>query len=180
MFESVWMEISNKSSKNVVCGCIYRHPNNDMSDFLLYLESSLKTLASENKDVYLCGDFNVDLLKLNDSNNLTFYNLLCSYGFLPLVIHPSRVVENQVPSLIDNIFSNNLSDEILSGNIYLTLSEHFCQFASVKREKLDIKKVNLYARDFSKYSASEFRDDISDQNWNSGNADSSYLFGDFF
>ena len=41
MFESVWMEISNKSSKNVVCGCIYRHPNNDMSDFLLYLESTL-------------------------------------------------------------------------------------------------------------------------------------------
>ena len=29
-------------------------------------------------------------------------------------------------------FSNNLSDEIISGNIYLTLySERFCQFASI-------------------------------------------------
>ena len=105
---------------------------------------------------------------------------MCSYGFLPLVIHPTRVVENQVPSLIDNIFSNNLSDEIISGNIYLTLSEHFCQFASVKRDKLDIKKVNLYARNFSRYSTSEFRDDISIQNWNSNKVDSSSLFSDFF
>ena len=49
-------------------------------------------------------------------------------------------MENQTPSLIDNIFCNNISDEIISGNIYLTLSEHFSQFASVKRDKLDIKK----------------------------------------
>ena len=140
-----------------------------------------KTVASEDKEVYLCGDFNIDLLKINDiTTYLTFYNLLCSYGFLPLIIHPSRVVENQEPSLIDNIFSNNISNEINSGNIYLSLSEHFSQFASVKREKLDTKKVNLYARDFSKYSAIDFRDDISIQNWNTDNADSNFLFSDFF
>ena len=72
---------------------------------------------------------------------------VCSYGFLPLIIHPTRIVENQEPSLIDNIFSNNMSDEISSGNIYLTLSEHLSQFASVKREKLDIKKLNIFDRD---------------------------------
>ena len=181
LFESVWMEISNKSSKNIICGCIYRHPNHDLTDFLVYLESVLKTVSTEDKEVYICGDFNVDLLKLDDVNSyLNFYNLLCSYGFLPLIIHPSRVVENQTPSLIDNIFSNNISDEIMSGNIYFTLSEHFSQFASVKRDKLDIKKVAIFDRDFSKYSANDFRDDVSIQNWNMSHSDSNSLLGDFY
>ena len=41
-------------------------------------------------------------------------------------------VENQTPSLINNIFCNNFSDlEYL-----LNFSQHFCQFVSVKREKI--------------------------------------------
>ena len=161
LFESVWTEITNKSSKNILCGCIYRHPNYDLSEFLVYLESTLTTVSSENKEIYICGDFNIDLLKLEDKNNyLTFYNLLCSHGFLPLIIHPTRIVENQEPSLIDNIFSNNVSDEIISGNIYLTLSEHLSQFASIKRDKLDAKKINIFDRDYSNFSATDFYDDV--------------------
>ena len=97
----------------------------------------------------MCGDFNIDLLKVDERNNFQlYYNLICSFGFLPLIIQPTRVIDNQIPSLIDNIFSNNLSDEITSGNIYLTLSEHFCQFASVKREKIDIKHKYLFQKLF--------------------------------
>ena len=180
-FEGVWIEISNKNSKNVLCGCIYRHPNYDVSDFLVYMESVLKKAVIEDKDVYICGDFNIDLLKVNEKkNHLKFYNMLNSYGFLPLIIHPSRVVENQEPSLIDNIFSNNITDEITSGNIYLTLSEHFSQFTSVKREKIEDKKMNHYERDSSKYSPLDFRDDLSIQSWNADIIDSSLLLSDFY
>ena len=90
----------------------------------------------------ICGDFNIDLLKI-ESINQEYYNLLCSYGLLPQIIQPTRVVENQSPSLIDNIFTNNISDEITGGNIYLTLSEHFSQFISIKREKMDYKMCLL-------------------------------------
>ena len=130
--ESTWIEIKNKNNKNILVGSLYRHPKYDLSEFINYLESTLKKIVTENKEVYICGDFNIDLLKLQKFNNYQhYYKLLCSYGFLPLIIQPARVVENQIPSLIDNIFSNNLSDELNSGNIYLTLSEHFCQFASI-------------------------------------------------
>ena len=116
-----------------MCGCIYRHPKYDLSEFINYLETTLKKITSESKEVYLCGDFNIDSLNIDEINNYQlYYNLLCSYGFLPLIVQPTRVVENQTPSLIDNIFCNNLSEEINSGNIYITLSEHFCQFASIK------------------------------------------------
>ena len=47
----------------------------------------------------------------------------------------------------------------------MTLSEHFSQFVSVKREKIDLKNVKIYQRDFSKFDNNLFRDDISIQNW---------------
>ena len=31
--ESSWIEIKNKKQKNIVIGCIYRHPNNDCNLF---------------------------------------------------------------------------------------------------------------------------------------------------
>ena len=71
-----------------------------------------------------------------------FFNLLCSYGFLPHIIQPTRVTEN-TPTVIDNIFSNNIQDDIMSANILLTLSEHFSQFVSVKREKIDLKSIKI-------------------------------------
>ena len=144
------MEIKNKRSRNILCGCIYRHPKYDLSEFMIHLETSLKKVASENKEVYLCGDFNIDLLKVDEINSYQlYYNLICSFGFHSLIIQPTRVVDSQTPFLIDNIFCNNLSDEIISGNIYLTLSEHFCKFASAKRVKIDIKNINMYTRNFS-------------------------------
>ena len=92
----------------------------------------------------MCGDFNFDLLKIDSDHVIQhFFNLLCSYGCLPHVLQSTRVTENTA-TVIDNIFSNNIQDNTISGDILLTLSEHFSQFLSVKREMVDIKKVNIY------------------------------------
>ena len=122
------------------------------------MDSTLHKLTKEGKEIYLCGDFNIDFLKTDtDKKSIDFYALLNSNGLLPYIIHPSRVVENNVPSLIDNIFSNNLTDIVLTGNIYMQLSEHFSQFASVKRDKIDIHKIVMYGRDWSTYDTDKFR-----------------------
>ena len=96
--------------------------------------------------MYLCGDFNIDVLKIESINsNQEYYNLLCSYGLLPQIIQPTRVVENQSPSLIDNIFTNNIR-EITGGNIYLTLSTFFpIYFCEERKNRFQIKKC-VYKR----------------------------------
>ena len=93
------------------------------------------------------------------------FSLLCSLGLLPRVLQPTRVTDNAA-TVIDNIFSNNIQDNIVSGNILLTLSGHFSQFLSFTREKVDLKKVDIYQRDYSNFSSDSFRDDDSIQNWN--------------
>ena len=140
----------------------------------------MSQLTKENKEVYICGDFNFDLLNLENNHICQeFYNLLCSYGFLPKIIQPSRITDYHT-SLIDNIFSNNLSDEILSGNILLTLSEHFSRFVSVRREKIDFNNVKIYQRDYFKFDNSLFRDDVSIQKWGATYENVNNQFNDLF
>ena len=50
MIESIFIEIINKSEKNMVAGCIYKHPKQTITDFLdNHLLPLLKKLSNENK-----------------------------------------------------------------------------------------------------------------------------------
>ena len=97
---------------------------------------------------------------------------------MPLILHPSRVVDGNIPSLIDNIFSNNIDHETVSGNIYLNLSEHFPQFASINRGKIDVKKILMFGRDMSKFNEQNYRDDVSIQKWLHDTDDPNLLMSD--
>ena len=122
----------------------YRHPNDNMAydKFLGYLELCLSKLSNENKEVYLCGDFNSDLLKLDGVNNYkTFYELMSSYGYLPQILQPTRI-QGDSATIIDNIFTNTCNMKIQSGNIITDFSDHYSQFVSTERERLPcIKEI---------------------------------------
>ena len=179
-FESVWIEIKNKKSKNIVCGCIYRHPSGNLKEFLAYMEKCLSKLSKENKEIYISGDFNIDLLKLETKSSYEeFYNLLTSFGFLPQITDPTRVTDSTA-TVIDNIFVNYFDSKTLSGNIMINFSEHFCQFVSVNRKKIDLKKANVYKRDYSKFNTQSFRDDISIQKWDNTYDNVNDQFNDFY
>ena len=85
-FETVWVQIFNTKNKNILCCCAYRHPSSNPVRFKEHLESTLSRLTRENKNIFLMGDFNVNLLnhenkpESNDflqmliSSFLTFYS----------------------------------------------------------------------------------------------------------
>ena len=84
IYVTICMNQSGFKSKikilKTLCGNIYRHPNDNnliYNNFLNYLELCLSILSNENKDVYICGDFNSDLLKLDNfedvMNNLRIF-----------------------------------------------------------------------------------------------------------
>ena len=61
--ESVFIEIINHSSKNIIVGDIYRAHKTDINLFLSDLSTCLTKITNENKDCYISGDFNLNLLK---------------------------------------------------------------------------------------------------------------------
>ena len=66
-------------------------------------------MGNENKKIMLLGDFNIDLLKIDQENsNDNFLDVLGSHMFLPQVILPTRVCEKS-QTFIDNIFINTLT-----------------------------------------------------------------------
>ena len=150
-FESVWTEIEVKNSKNIICGCLYRHPTNKIENFCNYISKCLTKITKEKKECYLLGDFNIDLLKYDTCNSYRdFLNTLTSYGFLPHILQPTRVTDHSA-TLIDNIYGNNFEIETISGNILIKFADHFSQFLSIEKEISKIKPSDIYKRDLTNY-----------------------------
>ena len=55
-YESIWIDIKNEKSKNIIIGSIYRHPrinNDNFNNFLKYVEYSLNNPTKENKEIFI-------------------------------------------------------------------------------------------------------------------------------
>ena len=128
-FEAMFVEVVLKDRKNLIVGCIYRHPSSDISinDFTeKHLEPILYKISKEKKECVLMGDFNVDLLKSSDDNAAgKLFNSLSSYFFTPHILQPTRL---RSKTLIDHIFFNSLEYHSYSGNLLYELSDHLTQF----------------------------------------------------
>ena len=131
-YESTSIEILNQKCKNVVIGCIYRQPHYDnLDDFGSYMKNLFLKLNKENKEVYICGDFNINLLKYDDEIVAQdFYNLMNSNGYLPQINLPSRFTDTTM-TLIDNIFTNTMNYNSFSSNILIQIAEHLSQFTEI-------------------------------------------------
>ena len=95
------------------------------------LTKFLEILSKEQKQVFLLGDFNINLLNYNDHQPTNdFLDSLASNSFIPYILHPTRITSHS-KTLIDNIFSNYISHEIISGNITATISDYLPRFSFV-------------------------------------------------
>ena len=129
------------------------------------LTKFLKFYPKERKQVFLLGDFNINLLNYNDHQPTNdFLDSLASNSFIPYILHPTRITSHS-KTLIDNIFSNYISHEIISGNITATISDHLPQFSFVRNmlSNPSTQKSNFYERDCSKFKQENFILDYFDE-----------------
>ena len=76
---------------------------------------------------------------------------------LPHIVQPTRITNNS-KTLIDNIYSNVISPNNISGNITATISEHLPQFLIAPDifSKLPSTKLNIFERERSKFDQENF------------------------
>ena len=92
------------------------------------LEGPPRSLSHENKTIVITGDFNIDLLKYDtEKDSADFLDSMYAGFLLPYISTPSRVTPHS-KILNDNIFSNNIEDSSIQGNIVITTSDHYAQF----------------------------------------------------
>ena len=167
--ESKFIEIIQSKDKNILVGCIYRHPSMSVEEFNTdFLSPLLVKASSENKQIFLLGDFNVDLLKSDSVKEVSDYlDIISSFNFLPHIILPTRVTET-TSTIIDNIFINSAEYDTLSGNIISPISDHFPQFLVLKNSPVDNtfpSNNNHYARDWKKFDQDAFLTELRNMNW---------------
>ena len=170
--ETVFIEIGKgqfMSPKDVVIGVIYRPPNTDISIFNNYLSDILSSVKSENKCIYLMGDFNVNLLN-TDTHVLSndFLNLMYSHAFIPLITKPTRISKSSA-TLIDNIFSNDINNDVLFNGIFYTdITDHLPVFTIAKYSSdLNTKNEYSYKRVYSSKYIADFSNMLHNVEWNS-------------
>ena len=166
--ESTFVEIINPKKSNIIIGCIYKHPNMDVTDFKNnYFSQIFEIVSKEQKQVFLLGDFNINLLNYNDHQRTNdFLDSLASNSFIPYILHPTRIT-NHSKTLIDNIISNCISPDIISGNITATISDHLPQFSFVPNilSNPPTQKSNYYEKNWSKFKQENFILNYFDKDW---------------
>ena len=86
--------------------------------------------------------------------------------FLPYILLPTRISGNS-KTLIDNIFSNFISNEVTAGNLTATIFGYLPQFLIAPDSFCNspANKTNIFERNWSKFNYENFILDYFDINW---------------
>ena len=77
------------------------------------LQAVLNKIKKENKNTLIVGDFNFDLLNHENNDQISkFLHMLIENSYQPCILEPTRIVQGNKPSLVDNIFSNSIEPVI--------------------------------------------------------------------
>lgn len=144
---------------NVYVICIYRIPNSNVKQFFERLIQVLTKLTKKsNKNVIVCGDWNIDVLK-NDSVSKELCSILNNYNITNHVCKPTR--KN---SCIDLITSN--MSKVNTDIHYVALSDHeTCQTITFKANLSTVQCKNKFwfeeVRDINCENTQKFIDCVS-------------------
>ena len=134
----------------------------------LFLNTLSENLLSEkNKEIVLLGDFKIDLLKYEkDHNTVDFLDQLYSTSLLPHIRSPAWITSHS-RTLIYNLFSTDISENVIPENIVTSVSDHLAQFPFLPIDQFKTNNnKNIYQRNFKSFNQQIFLEDIQNLNWN--------------
>ena len=151
--------------KKVLICCVYRAPNTNLCMLSEFLTNILRNVRKNT--VYMCGDFNVDLLQF-DKHGATndFIDQIYTLGLHPLITRPTRITSHS-KTLIDNIFTSDLSSEIHSGLIINDVSDHLPIYQITEYAHCTNKKIVYNKRRVvNETNLAVLINDLKETNWN--------------
>ena len=122
----------------IILGNIYRPPRDNYSNasidrFLDPFNTIIETLQKDNSTLIIGGDFNINLLQLNEREKFQeYYDLLVTRSLYPHITLPTRFSKNNA-TLIDQIFCRFSKNEThnTSGILLKKISDHLPCFSTI-------------------------------------------------
>ena len=163
-FQFKFIEIINDKKSNIILGVIYRHPKKTSDNtFNNKITETLEKLSNSHKIKILLGDFNYNLLNQDrDEHARKFIDIMYANNLQPTIDKPTRVIKGQKPSLIDNIFTNAIDKDIVTGNLLSKITDHMPNFILMRDFNLDHKKMTKTVRLGKNVDIEQFKKDVND------------------
>ena len=180
VFECVTIEFGINRNKTALVSCVYRCHGSNLICFSDTIEHLFNHVR--NKDtLFLCGDFNIDLLKCDShSGTKQFIDLMYGLGFYPLIKRPGKITTT---SVIDNIFTSEPECKIDSGLLVNDISDHLPTFALCKcNVKNNVSNFsNKYVRHISIENINTLKIYLTKHSWNTvvNNEDANLAYDHF-
>ena len=142
-------------------GVIYRHPKQNLNDFIQKISKCLDNLNKRNKTYYICEDINVDFLSCDKNKKIKNYcDSLSSYGCMSFLNFPTRVTSTS-STLIDHLYSNDTRNDIKCKILIHDISDHFPFIFSVNTAPTSTTAKILKKRDMKFFYCENFLLDLS-------------------
>ena len=128
--EAVCVEIIKPHSKQFLVTTVYRPPSS-LPKFFDDFENLIKAIDNENKEMYILGDLNCNMLKTDKDANIPTKKIKSLYELYQLtqMIDEATRVTMATSSLIDHIVTNTPEKISDSGVIHTGISDHSLVFA---------------------------------------------------
>ena len=165
--ESYFIEVINDKQKNDIVGVIYRHPSMDQLSFIDdFMKPLIDKMQTENKKLFITGDYNFDLLNLENNETAHFFETMMSSHLMPTILLPTKL-NTKKDTIIDNIFTDQINPEIKSGNLTITISDHLPSFFIMPKDNQNHipKKQDIYVRDIKSFDKTNFVLDYLNIDW---------------
>ncbi|MES9881523.1 MAG: reverse transcriptase family protein [Sedimenticola sp.] len=161
--ECLWIELFPKNSKSFLVGNMYRHPNESVN-WNNEFENQIEKVLQQQKEFYLLGDFNRDLL--NKQTSKGWLDFIEPFGLTQVVSTPTRIT-NHSKTLIDHIYCSIKSNVSAVSVPKLGLSDHFPVFL-IRKSNSIIPKNSHYCisyRSFKNFNENDFTSALKTVPW---------------
>jgi hypothetical protein len=151
------IELSCVELSKIIIICVYRPPGGNYPDFESTMEEVLRITCRKNKNVVICGDFNINILDSKLSQlSCRFLNLFKSFNLFPLFVQPTRTTTTSATCL-DNIFCNcNVFEKSI---INCLKSDHSGQLVSMEHDHVPVSR-KIKCRPITKKGLYKFRNNV--------------------
>ena len=158
------VEISKPKVKPFVIVTWYRPPDSKVELFAEF-EQFLEAVDSEEKEILLAGDINIDLAVTSSDHYASSIKFLYnSYQFSQLITDYTRVTNNSM-TLIDHFITNEPQNISVSGVIPTAISDHYLVYGVRKFPTFRSKPRNITCRNMKDYDRNVFVQDLRNVPW---------------
>ena len=149
------------NGKVFITSAIYRHPKGNIEHFI---DSTAHIFSNTNDKFFyiIAGDFNINLLNLNDNLTSKYVDSFLKTNFIPCINLPTRFCDTTA-TLIDHIMvkvpQKMIHTKVNAGNFIADITDHLPNFVLINTRTTNIIDCP-YVRLFTKRKIEKFISDM--------------------